>query len=572
MDADAVTRAITTIAADDFESGTLSGGTGWSGNWTVSGTAGVLSESPQAGTYHARLSGSSTFNRNIDLTSYTNARMTLYWKTSKYTAGDKCYVKIYNPDLTVLMSINKQNDSQTYVTADLSLLTGGMATISFEQVVNEETDYLYVDSIVITGEAGSSPSPSPSDSPSPSPSDSVSPSPSPTPPPALDSKIFGYYASWSIYNARQYFPVDVPITKITHLMYAFANIAWDDATGLGDVVIGDEFADLNKRFDDYPGTNGASLYGCFQAFRHLRDLYNPGMKFIISVGGWSWSTYYSNVAYTEAARQHFAQSCADFVSTHQFDGIDINWEFPTSPSAEGTIYRTEDKHNFTLLMQEIRTAIDAQGVIDGKDYEIMISSAGYKKRIDEIEPLDLSYVVDYILVMSYEYRNQGMEVTGHNGQLYANPNDTINNDAPVYLATEANVHHGIQTYLGYGVPASKLVMGIPFFGRGYAGTDDINNGLFQAFSRTPRGSWDGTGVFSYPDVMAKSGTIYWDDLSKASYFFDGTLFISFESPAAIAAKAAYVDTYGLAGMMYWDFASDDTNTLANAIYDDLLLY
>jgi chitinase len=192
------------------------------------------------------------------------------------------------------------------------------------------------------------------------------------------------------------------------------------------------------------------------------------------VGGWNDSTHFSDVALTPQTRVHFAQSCADFVSFHQFDGIDVNWEFPTSESNTGTVYRPEDKYNFTLLMQEIKAAMEAKGLVDNKDYEITISTAGYKKRIDEIEPLALAELVGYVLVMSYEYRNQHNPITGHNAQLYADPYDTIGDVPPLSLATEMNVHHGLQTYLGYGVPASKLVMRIPFFGRGYDGTTNVN--------------------------------------------------------------------------------------------------
>jgi GH18 family chitinase len=564
MDVSGSTRAVSTLATDGFETGTLVGGTGWTGNWTTTGTVAVLNDSPQSGAWYARLSGNAKLDRVINLSNTANVHLSFYWKTSVYSGSDKWYVKMYTPSMTVLMSINKNSDSQSYVSADVTGFSAGSLTISFEQVGSDSTDYLYIDTIVVTGESSGSPSPSASASVSPS----LSPSPSPTAP-APAGKIFGYYADWSIYKARQYYPIDVPITKITHLMYAFANLNWDAATGLGTMVIGDEFADKNKRFDGYPGTSG-SLYGCWAAFRHLRDLLNPGMKIIISVGGWSWSTYYSNVAYTAAARLCFAQSAADFVSTNQFDGIDINWEFPTSESGPGTIFRPEDKQNFTLLMQEIKTALEAKGAVTGKHYEIMISTAGFKKRIDEIEPLNLANLVDYILVMSYEYRNQGMAVTGHNGQLYANPADTIGDVPPVNLATEANVNHGLQTYIGYGVPRAKIIMGIPFFGRGYDGASTTNNGLFQPFTRIPRGSWDNTGVFSYTDIMAKSGTIYWDNISKASWYFNGSLFISFESTAAIAAKAAYVKANSLGGMMYWDFASDPSNTLAAAIYNDLL--
>jgi chitinase len=378
-------------------------------------------------------------------------------------------------------------------------------------------------------------------------------------------KIFGYYSAWSIYS-RKYYPKDVPLDKITHLIYSFANIKWDKSSGTGTVVIGDPFADLQKNYGNEPFF--APFKGNFYQFNvHYKKSYK--YQSLISIGGWTWSKDFSNVASTEKSRRIFAKSVADFVVKYQFDGVDVNWEYPTSESGPGTIHRPEDKTNYTLLVQCIRAALDESQKKDGKTYIMTASTAGTWRRIDEIEPLKLSKYVDYILLMSYEFRGQWDPVTGHNAQLYANPKDPISDAKPDYKKSRVNVHDGVQKYISYGVSKDKLVLGIPFYGRGYTGVPDTNNGLFQKFTGTPQSPIGEPGFFPYPYCRAFKGKEYWDDVSRASWKYDGDFFLSFESPRAIISKIRYIKKYHLAGIMYWEFSADQGNTLAGIVYDNL---
>jgi chitinase len=290
---------------------------------------------------------------------------------------------------------------------------------------------------------------------------------------------------------------------------------------------------------------------------------------LISIGGWGWSQCFSDTALTDKSRKVFAESVADFVVKYQFDGADINWEYPTSESGPGTVFRPEDKTNYTLMIKTVREALDRKQMKTGKKYLLTVSTAGALKRIDEIEPLSLSKYADYLLIMSYEFRGQWDPVTGHNASLYANPMDRISNTSPDYRRTRVNVHDGIRKYLSAGVPADKIVLGVPFYGRGYSGAALSNNGLFQPFTGIPAGTWDGTGVFSYPDCLAFPGREFWDDRSRASWKFDGKMFLSYESPRAIIGKIEYIKQHRLAGIMAWELSADSSNTLAGIVYDNI---
>lgn len=167
-----------------------------------------------------------------------------------------------------------------------------------------------------------------------------------------DKRLVGYFTSWSVY-VRDYHVPDIPAEKITHINYAFANIS----PSVGTIVLGDPYADIDKY---YPGDSWDpdSLRGSFHQLQILKGNH-PNVKTLISVGGWTWSVYFSNVALTPESRDVFATSCADFIDEYTFDGVDIDWEYPVSGGEPGNIYRPEDRENFTLLLVAIRGKLDS---------------------------------------------------------------------------------------------------------------------------------------------------------------------------------------------------------------------
>lgn len=148
----------------------------------------------------------------------------------------------------------------------------------------------------------------------------------------------GYYAGWSAYQG--FTPDQIPAEELTQINYAFAQIDPDSGT-----ILLENTAQDKKNL---------------AALRKLRTR-NPQLKLLISVGGWSDSKYFSDVASTKARRETFAASCAAFVSEHGW--MVWTWTGSTrSPAgAPGTIHRPADKENFTLLLQELRTQLDRQG-------------------------------------------------------------------------------------------------------------------------------------------------------------------------------------------------------------------
>lgn len=376
---------------------------------------------------------------------------------------------------------------------------------------------------------------------------------------SLSYKIVGYFTSWSIY-ARGYSVLDLPAGKLTHLNYAFANVS-----EAGECMVGDEHADTQYL---YPGeTDDGQLHGNFKQIQLLKQQY-PNLKILISVGGWSWSGKFSDAALTAESRQKFAKSCVALMKQYGFDGIDIDWEYPTGGGLDPRAGRPADTANFTLLLAELRAQIDAHARQDGTHYLLTIAApAGpesYKKlQIDQLHPY-----LDWINLMTYDFHGGWNTTTNFNAPLYAASDD------PDAANARLNADAALQAYLAAGIPPEKLVMGVPFYGRGWSGVADVQHGLYQPVSGVPDGTWE-PGAFDYYDLEAHylgTYTRYWHPEAQVPWLYSAEkqVMISYDDPESLGIKAAYVKAHGLGGIMIWELSQDTpANTLLNALWDTL---
>ncbi|RIX50144.1 glycoside hydrolase family 18 [Paenibacillus nanensis] len=367
--------------------------------------------------------------------------------------------------------------------------------------------------------------------------------------PNLSKAVIGYYPSWSAYSGHEISELDG--SKLTHINYAFANIGSDLK-----IELGDPHADVERRFGNESPAD--AFYGNFNQLKKLKQRY-PHLRTFISVGGWSWSSKFSDVALTDASRGAFADSAVAFLTKYGFDGIDIDWEYPVSGGMAGNAKRPADKQNFTLLMQKLREKLDAQSQKDGKTYLLSIAGASTSSYTRNVELSKLQEYVDFVNVMSYDIRGTWDSMTGLNAPLYRDPDSAFSWDW--------SVDDSIRLYLSEGVPASKLVMGVPFYGYQYQNVQGTGRGgLYQSFT--------GGGSVTYGKIASlylnKGYTRYFHSASKVPYLFNGTTFISYDDPESIGYKAAYAKEQGLAGVMAWSLTHDTSSgALLKALYEGL---
>jgi chitinase len=366
---------------------------------------------------------------------------------------------------------------------------------------------------------------------------------------AAEPKIVGYFVEWGVYD-RNYHVKNVPADQLTHLNYAFAKIVD------GKCALFDRFAAVDKAYPgDKPGEG--MLRGNFNQLLQLKKRH-PHLKTLISVGGWTLSGPFSDVALTEQSRTRFAASCVAFIKKYGFDGVDIDWEYPVAGGAEGNKRRPEDKANFTLLLAELRKQLDAAGKTDGQTYLLSIAAPAGPRNIDNLELDKIHRHVDWINLMAYDFHGGWDKLTHFNAPLYPIKDDPARDVQSRHLNADA----AVKTYLAGGVPAEKLVLGVPFYGRGWAGVPNENHGLFQTSKNVPKGTWE-PGVFDYKDLAEHyvgKFSRYWQDEAKAPWLYDekSQTMISYDNPESLRAKAAYVRGKSLGGVMCWELSGDDT--------------
>ena len=343
----------------------------------------------------------------------------------------------------------------------------------------------------------------------------------------------GYYPYYA--RSSGFTPTSLAAGMLTHIHYAFA-----DVTSAGEVVMANPTTDLAN----------------FADLRTLKAKY-PHLKTMISVGGWSYSKYISNAAATESSRKLFAQSCVDFIVTHGFDGVDIDWEFPVSGGMAGNVHRPADRENFTLLLREVRAALDAQEQKDGRNYFLSIAGGAGSDFVRNVQLGAIANIVDYVFLMGYDMHGPWDGYADLNAPLYA-PDD----GSPQYTLS---VQEAVNRYLTSGVSASKLVLGMPFYGYRYQVTESWNNGLYSPFTASRSVSYD-TVVSQYLNVYTR----FFHSTAQVPYLFNGSWFITYDDPDSIAAKTRYAKSLGLAGVGAWELSQDKSARLLSSAYRALM--
>ncbi|EHK98133.1 putative endochitinase 1 [Glarea lozoyensis 74030] len=265
------------------------------------------------------------------------------------------------------------------------------------------------------------------------------------------------------YRSVAYFVNMLPADKLTHVLYAFANVKPDS----GEVYLTDGWADTDIHFEgDSWNDVGTNLYGCLKQLNILKAQ-NRSLKILLSIGGWTYSSNFAAPASTQAGREKFASSAVTLIKDMGFDGIDIDWEYPKSA--------TEAEH-YVLLLDECP-------------------------------------------------------------------------------ATPFNTEQAVRHYEQQGVHKSKIVIGMPLYGRSFQNTD----GLGKPYSGVGEGSWE-NGVFDFKALPLAGAEEKFDEEALASYSYDPAKkhLVTYDTPKIAQEKGKWVKSQGLGGAMWWESSGDKT--------------
>lgn len=299
-----------------------------------------------------------------------------------------------------------------------------------------------------------------------------------------------------------------------------------------------------------------------EALQRIRRIH-PGIRLVLSVGGWG-ADGFSQAAANQAGRERLAVSAAELADEYGLDGIDIDWEYPGT-SLAGIAACRDDKQNFTLLLQQLRETLDAAG--SGRMLTIAAGGDTYFTLQTDIP--EICRYLDYVMLMTYDLQGGFQTVTGHHAALYQGRTNLI----------DACVDKAVRVFGEAGLPAEKMVVGVPFYSRQWDRVKGGGDGLGQEAETIGHYGPDYGSLVNYigpadrgnPEDHAPHGAYrrYWDAEAGVPYLFDGSTFISYEDQQSLAGKVAYIRERGLAGIMFWEYRSDPTGTLIPFIREEL---
>ncbi len=325
-------------------------------------------------------------------------------------------------------------------------------------------------------------------------------------------------------------PGEIAAERLSRINYAFANVK------KGRVVEG--FARDRENLEVLVGLKAR----------------NPRLKILISVGGWSWSGGFSDAALTSESRRTFVDSSIDFIRRHSLDGIDIDWEYP-GLEGNGNKHRPEDKQNFTALLQSLRESLDKEAHALGRPLLLSIAAGASEEYVANTELAKIQHYLNSLNLMSYDYYVPSVDHrTGHHAPLYANPAEPKG----------ASASGSVKAFLQAGVPAAKIVLGVPFYGHAWSHVDGENHGLFEKGKKNNLEP-DYKAILN---LLAQGGfTRYWDPRAQAPYLYNATsrTFVTYEDPESLRLKCQYVLQHKLGGIMFWEYSNDSNGELLRTI-------
>lgn len=357
--------------------------------------------------------------------------------------------------------------------------------------------------------------------------------------------IMAYYMP----RGEDFDPDTLQLDKLTHIIFSFTEVI-DNQMKFKNEARGQLLKKLSDQKEKY-----------------------PYLKVMIACGGWGGSGGFSEMARTPETRKQFVRSVTSFIREYNLDGLDIDWEYPGLPGI-GNPYIPEDRENFTVLLRDLRRAMDRIG----KGQVLTFAAAGWQQFFENIELDQVMGYVDYMNLMTYDLSGGGDRFTSHHTNLgIVKITDLAGTPAEkIMLETSDTTRpwsaEEIVTFcIGKGVRPEQLVIGAAFYGKGWIGVPPQNNGLYQP----DRGAWNGFGRYSaireyYED---KNGFVrFWDPVAKAPWLYSSTdsIFISYDDTVSVRLKSQYVLERRLGGIMFWELSGDArSDGLVNVIHGTL---
>ncbi|XP_054011753.1 probable chitinase 10 [Hylaeus anthracinus] len=346
-------------------------------------------------------------------------------------------------------------------------------------------------------------------------------------------KVICYFTNWAWYRQEggKFLPEDIDTDLCTHVLYGFAVLDGSQLT----IKSHDPWADIDNKF-----------------YERIAALKSKGIKVLMAIGGWNDSAgdKYSRLVNSPSARRRFIENVIQFIEKYEFEGLDLDWEYPVCWQVDCKKGPSSDKEGFASLVKELSEAFQPKGLL------LSAAVSPSKRVIDEgYDVPTLARYLDWIAVMTYDYHGQWDKKTGHVAPLYHLPGDW----EPTF-----NANFSIHYWMEKGAPAKKLVMGAPLYGQSFSLAERTQRGLnAPTYGGGEAGeATRARGFLSYYEICERTLTKGWTVVQDKErrigpYAYKGDQWVSFDDAKQMKLKAELIKDIGLAGGMVWALDLDD---------------
>lgn len=368
--------------------------------------------------------------------------------------------------------------------------------------------------------------------------------------------IVGYYPTW-----KSGYMSGVDFSKYTHINIAFA---------------------LPQ------GDGSVTFEGEYLMPQVVPTLHGHGAKVLLSVGGWTGSSFFSNIVKNPGLSENLITNLVNLVQTHNLDGIDIDWEYPGRVGHPSNQYDVQsDTANFLTLLRNLRTRLDGAFGTGNKLITLALrveTFDGPNGSLGDVS--EFAQVVDFANLMQYDINGSWQKITGPNAPMNYEPGKGM----------QLSFVSAIEAWTKAGWPAGKLTAGVGFYGRSVTAAVDMSLDVTNQYqphcdvipqgdqedlpwvdpgsggAAVSSGMWQWKnlrlqGVLSTPATAAAPWVRQWDPVSQTPWLFNPAtkVFISYDDPESLRVKVEYAKAKGLAGMMVWPINSDSNGELLGVV-------